>query len=544
MNPSFSLLTEPWIPCLFPDGTERELSLREVLYHAPEVAELAAASPLVNVALLRFLLTILHRVYGPCDELEWERLWRAKTLARAPLDDYLDHWKQRFDLFDPARPFLQTPGLPDKLQAPVTRLAQELSSGNQPTLFDHHVDETVKPVSAAEAARLLLTYQVFCLSGSCGDGRGLAAVRGGPLAYAAVVAMAGDTLLQTLLLNLVAYDGLNLPMPANDDRPAWEQPAPPEPGTGVPRGYLDYLTWQSRRILLIPDKAIGGLSPASLEVYCEAEGARNTSQCPIVMGHDVRVSRVIVMPGRQLPRELPLRDPMVVYRRRDIELGPLTPVPIRMERSAWHSRLALLAGDPQVLRPLVLDWVALQACNGTLSPGSCYSLCIFGQQGRRATVEHWTCGRRPVALEYFHDEDVAADLTRALALSQRIQNAVQAALGQVAQAQALTGKPESLQQMARGQAGDDVYWSALELPAQALLQRLPGSMAQRDEVLRWWTKTCQHAAWVALERALAQRLRLRETAHEWRLRMLARKQLARDLTVLGEPYLGAIDAAV
>ena len=68
-----------------------------------------------------------------------------------------------------------------------------------------------------------------------------------------------ESLFQTLALNLIRY-----PDRANDavmpcirlDAPAWEMDDPCKPDRSVPFGYLDYLTWQSRRVLLLP-KTLG-----------------------------------------------------------------------------------------------------------------------------------------------------------------------------------------------------------------------------------------------------------------------------------------------
>src|SRR5688500_11864567 len=69
---SFSLVDEPWIPCLTVRGGPAEmLGLGAVLTRPREIREIADDSPLVTVALHRLLLAILHRNFGPASTPDW-----------------------------------------------------------------------------------------------------------------------------------------------------------------------------------------------------------------------------------------------------------------------------------------------------------------------------------------------------------------------------------------------------------------------------------------------------------------------------------------
>src|SRR5215207_2825487 len=99
---SFNLVDRPWVPCVARDGTASELSLRQVLIGAHDLTELYDPSPLVTVALHRLLLAILHRAYqGPDGMEEWREIWQAGRFDLGLIDDYLNQWRHRFDLFDP-----------------------------------------------------------------------------------------------------------------------------------------------------------------------------------------------------------------------------------------------------------------------------------------------------------------------------------------------------------------------------------------------------------------------------------------------------------
>lgn len=66
----------------------------------------------------------------------------------------------------------------------------------------------------------------------------------------------GNNLKETLFLNLLAYPNPERGFISDDDddAPTWEQANPFAAKNGDPLGYLDYLTWQNRRILLFPER--------------------------------------------------------------------------------------------------------------------------------------------------------------------------------------------------------------------------------------------------------------------------------------------------
>ena len=129
------------------------------------------------------------------------------------------------------------------------------------------------------AARLLVTHQLYALQG--GNNKPFY-LSNGPMGGKISVIVLGENVRETLAANLVRYDGDD-PMPFDNDAPAWEQDAPATPdrnGT-TPRGYLDYLTWQSRAIKLHPNDD-GTVS--QMRVPAEPQAARPTSRrirlCP------------------------------------------------------------------------------------------------------------------------------------------------------------------------------------------------------------------------------------------------------------------------
>ena len=135
---SFNLIDEPWIPCLRLDGTPVDLSLRDTLAQSHGCRWRSPESPQVTAAIMRLLLAILHRVFGPADEDAWSELWAAQRFDADALDAYFGKWRHRFDLFDLERPFYQTDH-PRKQFKSIVSLKHGFGF-----LHDEHFDHTMR----------------------------------------------------------------------------------------------------------------------------------------------------------------------------------------------------------------------------------------------------------------------------------------------------------------------------------------------------------------------------------------------------------------
>lgn len=255
---TFNLAREKWVPCILRDGSMTELSLSDVVSRSHELLTISDPSPLTTLALHRLVLVILHRNFGPADEYKWREMWEKGSFNSDVLDCYFNKWENRFDLFDENYPFYQSVVLKcddySKFTQPLSKMAHELSSGNNKTLFDHTVDDGSFNVTFGEMARRILTFQSFAL----GEGPSTAPKAEAPLADAAVFLVRGENVFQTLMLNMVDYNS-EKPFPVDgDDLPVWErddyETLVGDAGRN-PNGYLDWLTWQSRRLLLITEGA-------------------------------------------------------------------------------------------------------------------------------------------------------------------------------------------------------------------------------------------------------------------------------------------------
>ncbi|MEV5447223.1 type I-E CRISPR-associated protein Cse1/CasA, partial [Streptomyces sp. NPDC052644] len=106
--PGYSLVDEAWIPVLDVASQRRELSLSDLFAHAGDVRMIACELPSQTFAILRLALAILHRATdGPPGEAVWQSLWRDRQLPLSDIADYLDAFRDRFDLLHPEHPFYQ-----------------------------------------------------------------------------------------------------------------------------------------------------------------------------------------------------------------------------------------------------------------------------------------------------------------------------------------------------------------------------------------------------------------------------------------------------
>ncbi|WP_030826196.1 type I-E CRISPR-associated protein Cse1/CasA [Streptomyces hygroscopicus] len=378
----FNLFTEPWLPLMRTDGTIHNVSLRQALVHARHYRRLVGISPTMTVALHRVLLAVVHRAYRPIDVDQWTQLWESEEgLPEEPLQVYLEKFGHRFDLFHPHLPFLQCPAL-DNPPGTTAKLVPYRATGNNRTLFDHTTADQRPLLEPAEAARWMITTQMYDTSGTKQPYRKERSSEAGLGNRFACVLVEGNTFHETLLLNLLRYDpeAELPPLTRPDDHPAWEEPHPPdpEPDTRAPRGWTDLLTWPARRIRLSATQQDG----------------------------HVLVDGVVLTPGTRFKGDLADLEAMTASRRpwlKGGKQGPLEPVKLDQLRGVWqHSQELLLATDPQRWwntwkarqrantpfpaqeperrRPAALEHIAELVDVGVIPENTIYTLRVFGQQ--------------------------------------------------------------------------------------------------------------------------------------------------------------------
>ena len=273
MTASFNLITEPWIPCVTLSGKPLELSLSELFLKAHEMRGIEDENPLVAASIHLLLLAIIHRALdGPKGNKEWKKIWKEKSFDHR-INQYLEDKKRfkKFDLFSTQYPFFQTPGFKvitknneTNYKAP-SFMDISKATGNNKTLFSHHMESDGMLIDSNIAARLLLSSQQFALFGLARSYYKYAnkkseyqqSFMSAPLVGKVLTLLNGDNLFESLVLNLLIYKA-DRPIRNDNDQPIWDQNIDCNAKLHIARpvkGYLDLLTWKSRHIRLFPDSS-------------------------------------------------------------------------------------------------------------------------------------------------------------------------------------------------------------------------------------------------------------------------------------------------
>ena len=492
MSVSFNLVDEPWLSCLNRAGTpEHPIGLRKLFQRSGDLAELRAPSPLATAALLRLLLAISHAALrGPKNNAERVHWWNYREEFLAKVDAYLTERHGCFDLFDEKQPFYQEAGLRLRDARRITFISLELASPDNLGLFDPPIDKATYAAPAADAARYLVTRQAYTLGGldraqSNHYGSQLRFENSPPL-QGALVFVTGETLLETLLLNLVPYTE-QTPIPwtgEKPDAPIWERKKLPW-GTGLrtPDGYLDYLTWTSGAVLLEPVEEDGVLGVRAVHTC-----ARNKVE----------------------PRALEA-EPFFAWRPTKDGSMPLS---LRAERSLWRDSGALFGfasddktreGQPPRL-PGVLE--RLGEARGVGLRAVRPSLLVIGAESERTrqAVHMWRAESLPLPRSVLEDTDTR-ELTegavrRGEAAGGRLRGALRAmAAHYLGFGRVSSPDPDNVDRLFRSWNAEEVYWPALEAPFRELLRQLRDDPDAGDAALAVWSEAVRDAARDAFDHA-------------------------------------------
>ena len=281
----FNLIREQWILVMKPDGEVHEVSLIEVFSCAQEFQCLAGELPTQDVAVMRFLLAILHSVFSrynasgtfapiyndeteervpsPKDALDrWRELWELDSFPMKIIEEYLAHYEDRFYLFHPEYPIYQVAELersPDQNFGPfkVSKMNGEiLESSNKVRLFSQRAGEKKELLSFPEATRWLLYLHGYAETFGKLESRGKTdknkmTIGVGWLGQLGLVYARGENLFKTLMLNLVLLKDKNTPW--GIEKPVWESEqvlSVERHEISIPDNLSELYTLQSRRLLL------------------------------------------------------------------------------------------------------------------------------------------------------------------------------------------------------------------------------------------------------------------------------------------------------
>jgi len=508
---TFNLVDQPWIPCITLRGTLGRYGLLQTLALARDFAEIRDSSPLVTISLYRLLLALLHRVFGPESPEVWGDLWRNGDGSFDPgkLETYLKSPQiyPRFDLFDKEHPFYQTAGLPfgsteeeAKFVKPIAHLAHEQEYSDGLNLFSHFTETSWETRPPQEAACWLVAFQAFALCGLITTEEGRKKQDGsadaGQLVKSALAIVKGNNLFETLMFNLVHYsaeDEEPFAFRKQADKPAWERDDSPRlQHYDFDRrfdGYLDLLTWQSRRVRL--------------------RGEWNDD------GKLLGVSGAVTMKGFQLSDLLRFgREAMVGFvRNKNAKRGqdPWPPLGFQNGKALWRSCHVLFRSiSEESERPKNLKWVEDLRSMGRLNTNQ-VALDVLGLSSDQAKVFFWRHESWPLPLDYLKDLLLLESLKQVLDLAERVEKVLRDAV-RVAAATALKpGKDfnkrskkdrEATDRVVNSLAPDRPYWARLENPFRTVMEKLASADATTRKQLTkiWYSDTLCKEAWQAFHR--------------------------------------------
>ena len=468
----FNLLDECWIPVIRQDWQRAEISLIELFQTWETVREIQADNPPTTLAIHRFLLAILHRAYqGPKNIDHWEEIQQDNGKGAIA---YLEKWRGRFDLFHPERPFMQDAEIPEESSGEVY-LAHVLHGNNTSTVFCHEHEWSHSSLSIPEAARLVLRLHNFDTGGRKTGATESASVL--PMMDAANVLVRGDDLCETLLLNLIQYDGEEKPCVATgDDLPVWERQSQ-KPKERIPVGYIDYLTYQWRRV----------------KVFVQGD----------------RVVRVALHPGDRISKDLSTSQWECGIAYNKTKKGLMT-VRLNQNRSLWRDSAVFLQSSNEVSScPRIVEWVAILKAEKDLVKSNVH-LQILGLNVDNAKPLGWTSQQFAAPLIYLTNKALWQSLSSAIAIAEDHQQLFRSFKGSPYHALAEVLKNNDAAGFAATLDGESRYWATLDRTFQELLLALPEDKSNDGNGITYgnvelpkWTKTIQDAAREAFTDSIA-----------------------------------------
>jgi CRISPR system Cascade subunit CasA len=305
-----NLTTEAWIPIVWNHGEPGAVSLREAFERGHEIQDLAVR-PHERIALMRLLICIAQAALdGPTDYDDWKAC--PPHIVPSALE-YLNRWRQAFELFGNGQRFLQVANLKKPAEksnadedegSSTSKLNLALATGNNTTLFDN-AGGSERVFTPAELGLMLLAFQCFSPGGRIGVAlwNGNETAGKGSSDHAPCLAggmlhalLRGDHLLTTLHKNLMTKrQAERFFGPGSWGRPVWEsmpqRHADAEAVRNANRTYLGRLV-PLTRVIWVADDCRSLILANGLEYPSYVDGWREPSATIVtrtVKGQPTRV---------------------------------------------------------------------------------------------------------------------------------------------------------------------------------------------------------------------------------------------------------------
>lgn len=471
---SFNLTHEPWIPVVKQNFQYQDVSLIELFENWGELRDIQAENPPTTLALYRFLLALLHHVYrGPRNEDHWEEIQEddsQKVIA------YLKERQDLFDLLHPDRPFMQDPTLTLDMAGDIYQ-AYVLHGNNTSTVFCHEHQWSGNALPLPAAARLVLRLHLFDVGGRKTGSSISAGVI--PTMDAANVLVRGKTLQETLLLNLMQYDGKEKPcVVTGKDLPAWERDNQPA-SERIPAGYIDYLTYRWRRVRL----------------FVEGDQA----------------VRVAFHAGDRFPKNLSpsMCECGIAYYSKNLKKpGEFFTVRLNLNRSLWRDSAAFLQSSDTGSCPRIISWLADLKAERLID--NYLNLQVLGLTVDNAKPLGWTSEQFSVPIAYIQEKPLWQALVVALQMAEDHQQVFRSFQGSPYHALAKELNHPDASSFAKSLDGESRYWATLDRAFPDLLNDLAtdktvdgNGTTYGNRILTQWRKTVQDAARKAFTESIA-----------------------------------------
>ena len=409
----FNLWHEPWIRVTRLDGSGANLGIGTCLAEASTLAALSDPSPLVVGGTHRLLTAILQAINAPQSLGTIADLLTSGQFDQMRLQAFAAMHGERFDLFHPETPFLQTGDVPLDAWSrpkkdrqpdwsdpkPVSVLFVEVPSETNRTHF-HHVTDDTHQCCPSCCARGLITIPSFASSGGA---RIRPSINGVPPIY---VLPSGTNLYESLVYSLVTPDFQpTIADPVRSDIAAWHREASVRREAQMSSaGYLESLTFPAHRVRLYPR------AQPSHCTHCGAATQIVVGEVLFTMGHWLGEGSGI------------WDDPFVAFRRprgkgKSTDSGPKA---VRPEegKALWreYSGLLLARGEEVQLRPKVVRQLARLVENygvGTTAPLLRFR-CVGMRTDGKAKIFEWLDEALEVPPAILNDDDAAQYVDDAL----------------------------------------------------------------------------------------------------------------------------------
>lgn len=344
----FNLLDEKWIRVIDRNCNVAEVSLVEVFRDAHLYQDLCGELPTQDFAVMRVLLAVLHTVFArydvrghvarlkePGDALDrWEELWTKKKFPEEVITAYLESQRENFYLFHPERPFFQCERAKIGTEYLAAKLNGNLSeSSNKVRLFSNVNGPRKETMTFSEAARWLIYVNAYDdtsakpSSESKKLGVKLPSPGVGWLGKLGLIAVSGDTLFETLMLNLVLLAEKHELQ--EEEKPVWE---------------CDRIADGERTEIRMPNNLSELYTLQSRRLYLKRK--------------DNQITGYYLLGGDFFEKENAFIEPMTIWRQVDNKREDLfTPRRHDASKQFWRNFSVFMQAKKGVRRPGILSWI-------------------------------------------------------------------------------------------------------------------------------------------------------------------------------------------